>query len=269
MFTAITLSRMMLRWVVQQPWARQAHLFGVTEEEFSRGRPRPDRERGAAPCLTSSASASYGYVFSAVLTIPGLIFILPDVHPRRRLGLQFSIAYTGGTIWEVHFEDGTPDPADGARRPRGAGPGRSRSPSPRSDGRDYVLIRTEALALRETDGRRGLGRRRLASASPAAAERRARRVRGAGRRGQRRPRPATRQPPPRPAVAASAAPAPATPRLVAVAGRVPAAVARRRRRRPVDRRPHRGRVRRAGDRAPGARSGPSTRCASRTPSAPS
>jgi len=34
MFTAISFSRMMLRWIVRQPWARKAHLFGVSEEEF-------------------------------------------------------------------------------------------------------------------------------------------------------------------------------------------------------------------------------------------
>ncbi len=34
MFTAITLSRTVLRWVVRQSWARQARLYGVHEEEF-------------------------------------------------------------------------------------------------------------------------------------------------------------------------------------------------------------------------------------------
>src|SRR5918999_1488893 len=35
MFPAITLSRMMLRWVVRQPWARHAYLYGVADEEFT------------------------------------------------------------------------------------------------------------------------------------------------------------------------------------------------------------------------------------------
>ncbi|MDP8903996.1 MAG: protein translocase subunit SecD [Chloroflexota bacterium] len=35
MFTAITLSREMLRWVVRQPWARRASFFGVNEDEFT------------------------------------------------------------------------------------------------------------------------------------------------------------------------------------------------------------------------------------------
>ncbi|HXX60500.1 MAG TPA: protein translocase subunit SecD [Candidatus Sulfotelmatobacter sp.] len=34
MFTAISLSRTVLRWVVRQSWARQARLFGVHEDEF-------------------------------------------------------------------------------------------------------------------------------------------------------------------------------------------------------------------------------------------
>jgi len=46
MFTAVTLSRLMLRWVVHQPWARHASYFGVGEDEFvvaaptTRGRSR-------------------------------------------------------------------------------------------------------------------------------------------------------------------------------------------------------------------------------------
>ena len=35
MFTAITLSRQMLRWVVRQSWARKASLYGVGEDEFT------------------------------------------------------------------------------------------------------------------------------------------------------------------------------------------------------------------------------------------
>ncbi|HVM29822.1 MAG TPA: protein translocase subunit SecD [Candidatus Limnocylindrales bacterium] len=40
MFTAITLSRQMLRWVVRQPWARRAWLYGVEEDEFTVAAPR-------------------------------------------------------------------------------------------------------------------------------------------------------------------------------------------------------------------------------------
>ena len=51
MFTAITLSREMLRWVVRQPWARRAAYFGVNEDEFTIATPRAaskSREGGAS-----------------------------------------------------------------------------------------------------------------------------------------------------------------------------------------------------------------------------
>jgi protein-export membrane protein SecD len=44
MFTAITVTRTVLRIVVAQPWARKASLYGVTEEEFLA---RPTSGRGA------------------------------------------------------------------------------------------------------------------------------------------------------------------------------------------------------------------------------
>jgi preprotein translocase subunit SecD len=40
MFTAITLSRALLRWVVRQRWARRAWLYGVEEDEFTIATPR-------------------------------------------------------------------------------------------------------------------------------------------------------------------------------------------------------------------------------------
>jgi len=45
MFTAVTLSRMMLRWVVRQPWARKASFFGVGEDEFTIAAPPRGRSR--------------------------------------------------------------------------------------------------------------------------------------------------------------------------------------------------------------------------------
>ena len=44
MFTAITVTRTVLRIVVAQPWARKAGLYGVTEAEFLA---RPTTGRGA------------------------------------------------------------------------------------------------------------------------------------------------------------------------------------------------------------------------------
>ena len=48
MFTAITVTRTILRYVVRQDWARQARLFGVTEEEFVAARPTRASLRGEA-----------------------------------------------------------------------------------------------------------------------------------------------------------------------------------------------------------------------------
>ena len=51
----------------------------------------------------------YFYALSLALTIPGLVFIL--LTPFTDAGLQFTIDYTGGTRWELKFEDEsvTPD----------------------------------------------------------------------------------------------------------------------------------------------------------------
>ena len=84
MFTAITLSRMMLRWVVQQPRARQAHLFGIADAELSADA-RSRRERGRPAVLDLVGKRRYGYIFSGILTVVGLLF-LASVHPQRRPG---------------------------------------------------------------------------------------------------------------------------------------------------------------------------------------
>ena len=49
------------------------------------------------------------YILSLIITIPGLVFIL--LTPFTDAGLQFTIDYTGGTRWEIRFEnpDVTPD----------------------------------------------------------------------------------------------------------------------------------------------------------------
>src|SRR5688500_5439032 len=49
------------------------------------------------------------YALSALLTIPGLFFIL--ISPFSDAGLQLTIDYTGGTRWELKFEDPTVTPA--------------------------------------------------------------------------------------------------------------------------------------------------------------
>jgi len=45
------------------------------------------------------------FTISALFTIPGLIFILLTPITNGAAGLQFSIDYTGGTVWTIRFED--------------------------------------------------------------------------------------------------------------------------------------------------------------------
>jgi preprotein translocase subunit SecF len=45
------------------------------------------------------------FIFSALITIPGLVFILLTPLTNGQQGLQFSIDYTGGTEWSIRFED--------------------------------------------------------------------------------------------------------------------------------------------------------------------
>lgn len=47
------------------------------------------------------------FLFSALITIPGLIFILLTPISGGTAGLKFSIDYTGGTTWTIRFEDPT------------------------------------------------------------------------------------------------------------------------------------------------------------------
>lgn len=48
------------------------------------------------------------YLFSLIITLPGLIFIL--LTPFTSAGLQFTIDYTGGTRWEIRFENASVTP---------------------------------------------------------------------------------------------------------------------------------------------------------------
>jgi preprotein translocase SecF subunit len=45
------------------------------------------------------------FAFSLLITIPGLIFILLTPLSGGKAGLKFSIDYTGGTEWTIHFAD--------------------------------------------------------------------------------------------------------------------------------------------------------------------
>jgi preprotein translocase SecF subunit len=112
----------------------------------------------------------YGYILSAILVSTGLLFIFATLIPNGNVGLQFSIAYTGGTIWEIGFEEGTPDPVEvRAILEEQDLPG-SEVAITSSDSRDYVLIRTEALALLETELAEGSAAAAVAAQAAASPE---------------------------------------------------------------------------------------------------
>ncbi len=89
------------------------------------------------------------YIFSLLVTVPGLIAILLTFLPGARLGLQFSVDYTGGTIWEVHFAQGTPATADVRDVLVEQGLPDSSVAISTAGERQYVLIRTEEIGLQE------------------------------------------------------------------------------------------------------------------------
>jgi preprotein translocase SecF subunit len=86
------------------------------------------------------------YAFSGLLLIPGLLFLFLTPLTGGQAGLQFSIDFTGGTVWEVRFRDETPTPAQ--VREVMAQEGLEGSVALTTSGdRQYVLIRTEQIGL--------------------------------------------------------------------------------------------------------------------------
>lgn len=51
------------------------------------------------------------FIFSAILTIPGLVLILLGPLTGGAVGLRFSIDYTGGTVWQIRFANPAVTPA--------------------------------------------------------------------------------------------------------------------------------------------------------------
>ena len=84
------------------------------------------------------------YLLSALITIPGLVFILATPLTAGATGLKFSIDYTGGTLWEIRFKDPAVTPAQ-VRTVLAAQGHADSTVATTSDG--YMLIRTEAVGL--------------------------------------------------------------------------------------------------------------------------
>ena len=147
MFTAITLSRLMLRWIVRQPWARSRALFGISDEEVGLGTPAT-RGRGRPSVFDIIGKRRYVYVFSVVVTVGQPRLHPAHARPRRRTSGSGSRSPTPAARSGRSTSRARP-----RRRPRSAHvleehglPG-SEVAITGADGRDYVLIRTEALTL--------------------------------------------------------------------------------------------------------------------------
>jgi preprotein translocase SecF subunit len=83
------------------------------------------------------------FLFSGLIVVPGLFFIILGPITGGKAGLQFSIDYTGGTKWEIHFAN----PSVTASQVQGvlAAQGYEAQVQNSSDG--YLLIRTVPLGL--------------------------------------------------------------------------------------------------------------------------
>lgn len=81
------------------------------------------------------------YLFSLAVTIPGLFFIL--LTPFTDAGLQFSIDYTGGTVWEIKFEgpNVAPDQVEAVFAQQGL------AAVAISTGSGFIQIKTEPIGL--------------------------------------------------------------------------------------------------------------------------
>ena len=85
------------------------------------------------------------FLFSGLIVVPGLFFIILGPITGGKAGLQFSIDYTGGTLWEIHFKDPsvTPTQVQGVLASAGY------ESQVQSSSGGYVLIRTVPLGLIE------------------------------------------------------------------------------------------------------------------------
>ncbi len=85
------------------------------------------------------------YLVSLIITIPGLFFIL--LTPFTQYGLQFTIDYTGGTKWEVRFEDPnvTPEQVEAVFAAQGL------AASAVSTGSGFIEIKTVPIGLVEQE----------------------------------------------------------------------------------------------------------------------
>ena len=220
MFSAITVTRTILRVVVTQDWARRACLYGVTEEEFvARGQGRT-HACGArrARVFDIIGKRRWYFLISALITIPGLFFIFIAPLASKDAGLQFTIDYTGGTKWEIRFED----PNVTAEQVRAVFAANGLEASVVQTGDGFFEIKTEPIGLRAPRAvadagpdARPVGQRRGASSSAAAPSALGGAVRRRPRPARRRRAPVAAPSPAQPDASPSASPRSRRPRAVA------------------------------------------------------
>ena len=83
------------------------------------------------------------FAFSLLITIPGLIFLLLGPVTGGKVGLQFAIDFTGGTVWTIRFADEAVTPEQVQKVV--AGQGFDSSVTKIGDG--FIEIRTKEAAL--------------------------------------------------------------------------------------------------------------------------
>ena len=141
------------------------------------------------------------YALSALLTIPGLIFIL--ISPFSDAGLQLTIDFTGGTRWEIKFADPavTPEQVEEVFAENGLDAVAIRT------GTGFIEIKTEPIGLQvepvatpsaSPSGSAGPSASPGASRPPALAGRLAGRASASPAPSASRPRHRRAPPPPRP-----------------------------------------------------------------------
>ncbi len=84
------------------------------------------------------------FLLSALVTLPGLFFIFVAPIFSKDAGLQFTIDYTGGTKWEIRFED----PAVTADQVRAVFASNGLEASVIATGDGFLEVKTEPIGLR-------------------------------------------------------------------------------------------------------------------------
>lgn len=97
-----------------------------------------------APVRDIIGKRRWFFAISAIAIIPGLVFIVAGILTGGAVGLQFSIDYTGGTKWEIRFEDRsvTPQQVKAVLAAQGFGDSTVQTASD-----DFILIRTKPIGF--------------------------------------------------------------------------------------------------------------------------